>query len=107
MEVREKRATSGIQGEQGIQGIQGVQGNPGKDFSITNTYSSTAEMEADKDNVAIGDFVMISSDVTDPDNAKLYVRNTSTSGFGFVSDLSGSQGIKGDKGDQRYSRSSR
>ena len=111
-ETRNIRGPKGDTGPQGIQGIQGptgpqgetgpqgIQGPTGKDFSISNTYVSTAEMYADKDNVEIGDFVIISSNVEDPDNAKLYVRNTSELGFGFITDMSGATGVKGDKGDQ-------
>ena len=42
-----------------------------------------------------GDFVLISSNVEDEDNAKLYVWNGSD--FNFISDLSGTQGIKGER----------
>ena len=45
-----------------------------------------------------GDFVLISSNVEDEDNAKLYVWNGSD--FNFISDLSGTQGIKGERGPQ-------
>lgn len=87
----------GIQGPQGLQGPTGATGPAGKDFSIFKTYPSIAAMEADAANVPEGDFVMIASDPSDPDNAKLYVKGST--GFTFVSDLSGAQGVKGDKGD--------
>lgn len=87
----------GDQGIQGPQGQQGVKGDTGEAFTIYKTYSSVSEMEADLSNVPIGKFVMISSTVSDPDNAKLYIRNASA--FGFITDLSGSQGIQGAKGD--------
>ena len=111
-ETRNIRGPKGDTGPQGIQGIQGptgpqgdtgpqgIQGPTGKDFSISKTYASTAAMYADKNNVEIGDFVIISSNVEDPDNAKLYIRNTSELGFGFITDMSGATGVKGDKGDQ-------
>lgn len=86
----------GKQGPQGIQGIQGVQGGAGKDFSISKTFSSVASMSGDGLNE--GDFVMISSTIEDPDNAKLYLWNGI--GFTFVTDMSGATGIKGDKGEQ-------
>lgn len=89
----------GIQGErgdQGKQGQQGIQGVAGKDFSIAETFPSVASMSGD--NLTNGDFVMISSTVEDPDNAKLYLWNGT--GFTFVNDMSGATGIKGDTGEQ-------
>ena len=86
----------GVQGVQGKQGIQGIQGGAGKDFSISKTFSSVASMSGDGLNE--GDFVIISSTIEDPDNAKLYLWNGT--GFTFVTDMSGATGIKGDKGEQ-------
>lgn len=89
----------GIQGErgkQGEQGQQGVQGVAGKDFSIAETFPSVASMRGD--HLTKGDFVMISSTVEDPDNAKLYLWNGTE--FTFVTDMSGATGIKGDTGEQ-------
>ena len=88
----------GVQGPQGIQGIQGEKGETGEAFSIYRTYASISAMEADLANVEEGRFVLISSTVSDPDNAKLYVRNST--GWGFLSDLSGAQGMKGETGPQ-------
>lgn len=48
-------------------------------------------------NVKFGDFVIIASNVEDPDNAKLYVKTSS--GFNFITDMSGAAGIQGPKGD--------
>lgn len=93
----------GDTGAQGERGLQGIQGPAGKDFSITKTYTSIALMIADKANVNEGDFVMITSNTEDPDNAKLYVRTASDedeSAFSFITDMSGAQGMKGEKGDQ-------
>lgn len=93
------QGVQGIQGdtgEQGKQGQQGVQGVAGKDFSIAETFPSVASMRGD--NLTKGDFVMISSTVEDPDNAKLYLWNGT--GFTFVTDMSGATGIKGDTGEQ-------
>lgn len=92
------RGEQGEQGIQGPQGIQGVQGPAGKDFSIYKTYASVAAMEADKNNVPEGEFVIIASDPSDPDNAKLYVKGSSD--FTFISDLSGAQGMQGPQGEQ-------
>lgn len=86
----------GERGEQGKQGQQGIQGLAGKDFSIAETFPSVASMSGD--NLTNGDFVMISSTVEDPDNAKLYLWNGT--GFTFVTDMSGAAGIKGDTGEQ-------
>ena len=96
----------GPQGEQGIQGeqgVQGIQGPTGKDFSIYKTYASIAAMKADAANVPEGDFVLITSDVEDPDNAKLYVRTSSSDpdeAFDYLTDMSGAQGMKGETGPQ-------
>lgn len=61
-------------------------------FEIYDTYGSVAEMNADAANVPVGKFVMIAtSDPTDPENARLYGRNsnpaTSANPFTFLSDL--------------------
>ena len=93
------QGVQGIQGErgkQGEQGQQGVQGVAGKDFSIAETFPSVASMRGD--HLTKGDFVMISSTVEDPDNAKLYLWNGTE--FTFITDMSGATGIKGDKGEQ-------
>ena len=84
-------------GAQGAQGATGATGAPGKDFRIYKTYASIAAMNADAGNVPDGEFVMIASTESDPDNAKLYVRTTDgEADFTFVSDLSGAQGIQGE-----------
>ena len=96
-----EQGIQGIQGPQGAQGVQGEQGpkgETGEGFSIYRTYASIAVMEADAANVPEGKFVMISSTVADPDNAKLYVKGAST--FTFVTDMSGAQGIQGPQGEQ-------
>ena len=50
-------------------------------------------MNADKTNVPEGKFVMITSNIDDPDNSKLYVRGADE--FVFVTDLSGATGVQG------------
>ena len=51
------------------------------------------------DSVDYPDFIHpIASDINDPDDGKLYVWNGT--GFTYVADLSGSQGIKGDTGEK-------
>ncbi|MGX7009025.1 Collagen triple helix repeat-containing protein [Lactococcus chungangensis CAU 28 = DSM 22330] len=86
----------GERGEQGEQGLQGIQGVSGKDFSIAETFSSVASMSGA--GLTTGDFVMISSTVEDPDNAKMYLWNGTE--FTFITDMSGATGIKGDTGEQ-------
>jgi len=72
---------------------------PGNPFIIRKTFSSVSEMESySGTDVKVYDFVMITSTTQDPDNAKLYMK-TSTGWF-FVTDLSGAQGIQGPQGIQ-------
>lgn len=78
----------------GATGLKGDKGDAGKDFQIVKTFPSIAEMNGD--GFSDGDFTMIASDVNDPDDGKLYVWNGT--GFTYIADLSGSQGIKGDTG---------
>lgn len=80
--------------------LKGDKGDAGDAFKITKTYASVDEMNADFSNADIeeGSFVLINTnDVEDPDNAKLYVKGADA--YGFIADLSGATGIKGDKGD--------
>ncbi|WPH53996.1 hypothetical protein SHN02_09765 [Lacticaseibacillus paracasei] len=74
--------------------MKGDKGDAGKDFQIVKTFPSIAQMNGD--GFSDGDFTMIASDVNDPDDGKLYVWNGT--GFTYIADLSGSQGIKGDTG---------
>lgn len=94
------KGEQGDQGPEGQQGVQGEKGDPGEPFQIRKIYSSVDEMEADYNNPGIeeGDFVLIETgNVEDPDNSKLYVKGPT--GWQFVTDLSGAQGIQGPKGD--------
>lgn len=72
----------------------------GKDFDIAATYPTIEAMEEDYDNpdIDVRSFVMITSNVEDPDNAKLYIKTDT--GFSFVTDMSGATGLKGDKGEK-------
>lgn len=90
------KGAKGDKGDTGDRGAQGIQGVAGKDFEIAKTFSSVKEMSGT--GLSEGDFVLISSNVEDEDNAKLYVWNGSD--FNFISDLSGTQGIKGERGPQ-------
>ena len=104
------RIPRGLQGEVGPRGLQGevgprgFQGPAGKNFQIKQTFESIEAMNASKGaGFEDGDFALISSNIEDPDNSKLYVWNGSQ--FDFLTDMSGAQGIqgptgpKGDKGD--------
>ena len=48
------------------------------------------------DGVKVGGFVIISSDISDPHNAELYVKGAGA--YTLVTDMSGAQGVKGDQG---------
>ena len=74
-------------------GPQGPKGDTGEGFSIYKTYTSVAAMNADANNVAAGKFVLIASNTQDPDNSKLYVKNSEGT-FTFETDMSGAQGIQ-------------
>ncbi len=89
----------GVQGPQGLQGQQGVQGPKGDPFTVYKTYATISGMEADAANVPEGSFVVISSSVDDPDNAKVYLKN-SLGGFTYITDMSGAAGIQGPQGPQ-------
>ena len=88
----------GKMGPIGPTGKMGPTGARGEGFSIYKTYASIEDMKNDFANVEIGKFVMITSNVEDEDNAKLYVRAEVTDFFSFVTDLSGAQGIQGPTG---------
>ena len=78
-------------------GNTGPVGPTGQGFSIYKTYPTIAAMNADANNVPEGKFVLIASNTQDPDNSKLYVKNSQGS-FTFETDMSGAQGIQGDTG---------
>lgn len=79
-----------------LQGVQGQRGEQGEPFTIKKTYSSIAEMNADFNNMQLGDYVMIASTVEIEDNAKLYTRGASQ--WIFITDFSGATGIRGETG---------
>ena len=87
------RGEKGNKGEQGVQGIQGVKGDPGKPFSIAKIFPSKDALNGD--GLSEGDFVMIASNVNDPNNADLYTWNGKE--FKLIADLSGAQGFKAPK----------
>ena len=79
-----------------LQGVQGETGPMGAPFTIKKTYSSVAEMNADFNNMQVGDYVMITSTVELEDNAKLYSRGETQ--WIFITDFSGATGIQGPVG---------
>lgn len=76
-----------------------LRGAKGEGFQIKKTYASVSAMNAGyaTDGLPVGSFVMISSNVENPDNAKLYVKGETA--YSFVTDFSGAQGVKGETGD--------
>lgn len=90
----------GPRGEQGPQGEKGEQGEKGKDgqnLMIARTFPTVESMNA---NVGTreGEIAVITSEVEDEDNSKMYVWNSHR--WTFITDLSGAKGIKGDQGPQ-------
>ena len=83
---------------QNIRGPQGVMGPQGEAFKIKKTYSSKDEMLADFENMEIGDYVMITSNIEVEDNAKLYSKGEIE--WVFITDFSGATGIQGPQGIQ-------
>ena len=89
----------GEQGEKGDKGEKGEKGDKGEPFRIVKNYASIEEMEADKSNdVSVGQFVAIISNVDDEDNAKVYIKTEN--GYQFVVEMSGKQGVQGPQGVQ-------
>ena len=79
-----------------LQGVQGPAGPQGEPFTIKKTYASISQMNADFNNMQLGDYVMIASSVEVEDNAKLYTRGASQ--WIFITDFSGATGIRGETG---------
>lgn len=99
--IQGPQGIQGVQGEQGVQGIQGEtgpQGPQGDPFTIKKTYPSVFEMNADFNNMTLGDYVMIASSVEVEDNAKLYTKGQSQ--WIFITDFSGATGIQGPQGER-------
>jgi len=79
-------------------GAKGDKGDNGEPFVIYKNYQSVAAMQADAANVPENKFVIISN-ANDPDDGKLYMRNTNaTGGFAYITDMSAAQGIQGAPG---------
>lgn len=92
------KGPKGDKGDTGSQGPVGPQGVQGKAFTIDKTYSSVLDMEADFNNMEVGSYVMIASNVESEDNARLYYRDINE--WKFISDFSGATGIQGEQGPQ-------
>ena len=90
---------AGAQGPQGLQGPQGPAGASG--LKVAKTFVSVNAMNEGfaTDGVKTGQFVMIDTgNVEDADNAKLYVKGTSS--YTYITDLSGATGMTGPQGPQ-------
>lgn len=91
--MAKKYLIGNIQGTPGQPGVKGDKGDTGAPFSVYATYATIALMEEDKLNIPDGSFLVIQSNVNDPDNAKLYERTDSeVSGFKYICDMSGAAG---------------
>ena len=89
--------------ESDLRGPEGKRGETGRGFEISKTYASVLQMHADYGNPAVPlyGFVLIDTgNVEDEDNAKLFVKQED--GYQFLIDLSGSEGIKGERGYSAY-----
>lgn len=87
----------GEKGNTGDTGPRGFTGPAGKNFQIKKTFASIQEMNDSKGaGFDDGDFTLISSNVNDADNAKLYVWDGKQ--FNYVGDLSDAQGMQGPAG---------
>ena len=90
-------------GKRGQQGLPGEHGADGKPFKVEKTYESITAMNNgySTDGVSVGGFVIITTgSVEDEDNAKLYVKGNTK--YEFVTDMSGSHGIQGERGYDGY-----
>ena len=85
----------GVNGTNGVDGRDGRDGRDGKDLTIKKTFHSVEAMNADT-SLSEGDLAIISSNVDDEDNAKLYVKTAN--GYNYLTDLSGAKGIQGEAG---------
>lgn len=83
---------------QGQVGPVGPQGNP---FQVKKTYSTIELMIADYDNMELNDYVMISGNIEQEDNAKLFVKTGQedpTYRWQYLADFSGASGVVGPQG---------
>lgn len=98
---RGERGDVGPRGETGATGPQGPIGPQGNPFQIKKTYATVQAMINDYDNMEINDYVMISGNVEQEDNAKLFVKTEvedPTYRWQYLADFSGASGIQGPTG---------
>ena len=96
----------GYTGSKGDIGYTGSKGDTGLGFNIAKTYTSVANLSADTSpsGIATGEFAIIENgSLTDSENSRLYLWNGSA--YSFVSDLSGTIGFTGSKGDTGFTGS--
>ena len=81
-------------------GPTGLKGQKGEEFQIKYVVTSIAALQTviDIQNPQLGDFAIINSGVSNPDNSKLFVYDGTE--FIFQTDLSGFQGLQGATGAQ-------
>jgi hypothetical protein len=84
----------GIQGPTGSQGVVGSKGVKGDRFNIDHVVNSVSALSGLS--ATIGQFAIINSNVSDPDNSKLYVYDGSQ--WSYQTDMSGIQGNTGPTG---------
>lgn len=81
-----------------IVALKGDKGDTGKPFVIEKTYSSVEDMVADYDNMNINDYVMISGNIEEEQNATLWTKTETpapTYKWVYLADFSGASGITG------------
>ena len=84
-----------------LEGQQGPRGEQGEAFQIKKTYATVQAMIADYDNMEINDYVMISGNIEQEDNAKMFVKTEvedPTYRWQYLADFSGASGIRGPVG---------
>jgi hypothetical protein len=78
--------------------LKGEKGDTGKPFVIEKTYETVEEMVADYDNMEVNDYVMISGDIEEQQNATLWTKTeveVSPYKWVYLADFSGASGITG------------
>ena len=93
--IQGPQGPQGPAGPQGVQGPQGEQGPQGAPFRIAATYASVAALTADTSRDD-GDFGLVVSADTDPDNGKLFCFASGV--WSFIVDMAGQPGIQGPTG---------
>lgn len=84
-----------------LQGQRGPVGPQGEAFQIKKTYATVQAMIDDYDNMEINDYVMISGNIEQEDNAKLFTKTETedpTYRWQYLADFSGASGIRGPQG---------